>query len=106
MKVKLYRAAGIREAMERVRGDLGADALILSTRRVSDGIEVTAALEAVAAPAPAPVDAQRLAAFDFHRVPAGLARKLASGPLPFALTTALRFAKSQLGRGCRPLLML
>jgi flagellar biosynthesis protein FlhF len=106
MKVKLYRAAGIREAMAQVRRDLGADALILATRRVSDGIEVTAALEEAGTPAPAPVDAQRLAALDYHRVSAGVARKLAAGPLPFALTAAFRFSKLQLGRGGRPLLLV
>jgi flagellar biosynthesis protein FlhF len=45
MRLKLYRAASMVGAMARVRAELGADALILGTRRVSDGIEVTAALE-------------------------------------------------------------
>jgi len=106
VRVKLYRAAGIREAMELVRGDLGADALILSTRRVSDGVEVTAALEIVHGPAPSPVDAQRLAAFEHHRVPPAIARKLEAGPLPFALTAAFRFAKLQLAPGSVPLLLV
>jgi flagellar biosynthesis protein FlhF len=106
VRVKLYRAAGIREAMAQVRGDLGADALILSTRRVSDGIEVTAALETEGGAAPPPVDAQRLAAFEHHGVPPALARKLEAGPLPFALTAVLRFAKLQLGPACPPLLLV
>ena len=106
MRVKLYRAAGIREAMALVRKELGVDALILSTRRVSDGVEVTAALEAADTSAPAPIDAQRLAAFEHHRVPPGLARKLEAGPLPFALTAVFRFSKLQLAPGCRPLLLV
>jgi flagellar biosynthesis protein FlhF len=106
MKVKLYRAGGMSQAMAQVRDDLGPDALILATRRVSDGVEVTAALEAVAVSAPEPIDAQRIAALDYHRVPAGIMRKLAAGPLPFALTAAFRFSKLQLGRGCRPLLLV
>jgi flagellar biosynthesis protein FlhF len=96
----------MREAMAQVRDDLGADALILATRRVADGVEVTAALEAVGAAAPAPIDAQRLAAFAHHGVPAAIARKLEAGPLPFALTAALRFSKLQLAPGCRPLLLV
>ena len=45
MRLKLYRAASMAEAMARVRAELGADALILATRRVGDGVEITAALE-------------------------------------------------------------
>jgi len=106
MRVKLYRASGMREAMEQVRADLGADALILATRRVADGVEVTAALEAPAGSAPAPVDGPRLAAFEYHGVPAAIARKLEAGPLPFALTAVFRFSKLQLGAGGRPLLLV
>ena len=45
MRLKLYRAPAMAEAMARVRAELGEDALILATRRVGDGVEVTAALE-------------------------------------------------------------
>jgi flagellar biosynthesis protein FlhF len=45
MRLKNYRAATIAEAMGLVRAELGAEALILSTRRVAQGVEVTAALE-------------------------------------------------------------
>ena len=60
MRLKLYRAASMVDAMARVRAELGADALILGTRRVSDGIEITAALEdddpaPAALPPPEPV---------------------------------------------------
>jgi flagellar biosynthesis protein FlhF len=106
MRVKLYRASGMREAMEQMRGDLGADALILATRRVSDGVEVTAALEAAPASAPAPIDGPRVAAFAHHGVPPAIARKLEAGPLPFALTAVFRFSKLQLGAGGQPLLLV
>ncbi len=45
MRLKLYRAASVAEAMSQVRAELGPEALILSTRRVAQGIELTAALE-------------------------------------------------------------
>lgn len=106
MRVKIYRAAGMREAMAQVRDDLGADALILATRRVADGVEVTAALEVPGGTAPTPVDGPRLAAFEHHGVPPAISRKLEAGPLPFALTAVFRFSKLQLAAGSRPLLLV
>ena len=44
MRLKLFRAPGMAEAMAQVRAELGAEALILNTRRVADGVEITAAL--------------------------------------------------------------
>jgi flagellar biosynthesis protein FlhF len=63
MQIKRYEASGIQEAMDKIRKDLGEDAVILSTKRVKRGkiplIEVTAARDAVrtaaAVPIPAPV---------------------------------------------------
>ena len=52
MRLKLYRAATAALAMGRVRAELGPEALILATRRVGDGVEVTAALEPDPPPAP------------------------------------------------------
>jgi flagellar biosynthesis protein FlhF len=111
MRLKLYRAAAIADAMAQVRADLGEDALILSSRRVGGGIEVTAALEQEDPPAPPPppapaADAKRLAAFAWHGVPAGLARRLQAGPLPFALSAVLGFEKLAFGRGAPPLLAI
>ena len=45
MQVKRYFAADMRQAMNRVREELGADASIISTRRVAGGVELTAALD-------------------------------------------------------------
>ncbi|QEY59126.1 flagellar biosynthesis protein FlhF [Pseudomonas sp. C27(2019)] len=53
MQVKRYFAADMRQAMNRVREELGADAAIISTRRVAGGVELTAALDYQAQPTPA-----------------------------------------------------
>ncbi len=51
MQVKRYFAADMRQAMNRVRDELGDDASIISTRRVAGGVELTAALDYQAPPA-------------------------------------------------------
>ena len=109
------------EAMRQVRAELGADALILSSRRVADGVEITAGLEAEEAPPPLarpaappppapppaapPPPSPHLAALAFHGASAALRRKLAGGPLPFAIAAALRFAPLPLAPGDAPLLL-
>ncbi len=45
MKIKRFLAADMRQAMREVRADQGADAVILSTRRLDDGIEIIAAID-------------------------------------------------------------
>ena len=45
MKIKRYVAANMRQALRDVRNEQGADAVILSNRRVGDGIEVVAAVD-------------------------------------------------------------
>jgi flagellar biosynthesis protein FlhF len=108
MRLKLYRAAAMAEAMARVRAELGEDALILATRRVGDGVEVTAALEPDEAPPPLePPDPALLAALEFHAVPASLRAVLGSGKdLESALAGALPFAQLPLGHAERPLLLV
>jgi flagellar biosynthesis protein FlhF len=55
MRIKLFAAPNMAEAMRKVRNELGEEALILGHRRVADGVEITAALEPqAAAPEPAP----------------------------------------------------
>ncbi len=158
MRLKLFRAASMAQAMGQVRSELGGEALILSSRRVADGVEVTAALEpdndlserasrrgdAPANPAsretdrPVPLrwppprrpaagpgdpgmgdpgiggesdrsrgstDERRAEALAWHGVPEALARKIAAGPLPFALNTAFRFAPLDLSAFSPPLLL-
>jgi flagellar biosynthesis protein FlhF len=105
MRLKLYRAPAIAEAMARVRAELGEDALILATRRVGDGVEVTAALEPDEAPPPlAPPDPAIIAALDFHGVPAALHAALQQGELATALANAIPFATLPLAES--PLLLV
>ena len=91
MRLKLYRAPCVTEAMARVRAELGAEALILSTRRVLDGVELTAALEQADDPPPE-AKPDRAVMLAWHGVPAGLAARLGAGSLDAALARALRFA--------------
>jgi flagellar biosynthesis protein FlhF len=110
MRLKLYRAPAMAQAMARIRAELGADALILSTRRVGDGVEVTAALEPDEAPPPPPplvlLDPDLVAALDFHGVPAPLRAALQQGPLEAALAKALPFAALPLEPSGQPLLLV
>jgi flagellar biosynthesis protein FlhF len=105
MRLKLYRAPGMAAAMARVRAELGEDALILATRRVGDGVEVTAALEPDEPPPVALPDPAQLAALEFHAVPVPLREALQHGDLEVALANALAFAALPLGYDERPLLL-
>ncbi len=106
MRLKVYRAAGIAEAMARVRAEMGPDALILTTRRVADGIEVTAALEPDEPPSPAPLRTgpDLEAALRFHGVPQALRARLLEGVLVPGLEATLPFAALKLDRDAAPLL--
>lgn len=91
MRLKLYRARTVTEAMSQVRAELGAEALILGTRQFLDSVEVTAALE------PPDLDTTLLAArgctpaFAFHAVPERLRGPLGRGGLAQALAGVLTF---------------
>ncbi len=107
MRLKLFHAPNMTAAMALVRDSLGPDALILSTRRVSDGVEVTAALEPAlneAPPLPPPVDPARNAALAWHGVPPSLMEALAPGRLADVLLDALLFGDLPLD-GAAPLLV-
>jgi flagellar biosynthesis protein FlhF len=60
MKIKQYLGLDMRDALRQVRAELGADAVILSTRRLGQGVEVSAASDAEAQP-PQPPAAQSAA---------------------------------------------
>ena len=45
MKIKHYRAPDMRQALRQVKDAQGPDAVILSSRRVSGGVEVVAAVD-------------------------------------------------------------
>ena len=106
MRLKLFRAPSMPAAMALVRDELGVDALILSTRRVADGVEITAALEPDEQPATAvQPDPARLGALQYHAVPPSLHPALRDGPLPQALAAALSFMALPLGADAPPLLL-
>ena len=107
MRLKLFRASTVNQAIAQVRRELGADALILSTRRVQDGVEVTAALEADAAsPAPpAPPPASAPSCLAWHGVPPDLQARLGAGPLQDTLAAVFRFGALPLGPSAPPLLL-
>ena len=50
MQVKRFVAVDMRRALELVRYELGADAVILSNRRTAKGVEIMASLEEASAP--------------------------------------------------------
>jgi flagellar biosynthesis protein FlhF len=107
MRLKLYRAQSMADAMARVRAELGENALILATRRIGDGVEITAALEPDEVPLPlAPPDPALLAALEFHAVPASLHAALHRGELEAALADTLPFAALPLGPNQQPLLLV
>ncbi|HQU03018.1 MAG TPA: flagellar GTP-binding protein FlhF, partial [Acetobacteraceae bacterium] len=60
MRIKLIRAPSMNEAMAMLRAELGDDALILGSRRVGAGVELTAALD--------PADSKAHALEPFPRV--------------------------------------
>ncbi len=45
MKIQRYTAATMREALARIRAEQGEEAVILSTRRLEDGVEVVSAVD-------------------------------------------------------------
>lgn len=53
MKVKRYFAKDMRQALRLVRDEQGPDAVILSTEKVADGVEIVAAIDYDVEPAPA-----------------------------------------------------
>jgi flagellar biosynthesis protein FlhF len=118
MRLKVFRAPSMAEAMARVRGDLGAEALILASRPIDGGVEVTAALEPADDP-PVPVlpsetwpsvfevAARRVsAALTFHGVPAKLHAPLCRGDLAVAIAAAIKFGPLPLDRNDPPLLLV
>jgi flagellar biosynthesis protein FlhF len=103
MRLKLFRGASMAETIAQVRTELGADALILNSRRVSGGVEITAAVE----PASKPVfqEFDRLAALARHGVPLGLYSALLQGDLEVAIARTLRFGSLPLDAHERPVML-
>lgn len=127
MRLRLFRAARMAEAMALVRAELGDEAVILGTRRVAGGVEVTAALEPhpdpvspaeaepwlippdpptpLPVPMPVPMPAPVAGPLARHNLPAALAARLAAGPLEAMLAAALAFAPLP-DATARPLLLV
>jgi len=80
MRIKRYQASDMRDALRRVRIDLGPDAVILGNERIAGGIEVTAAIDE-SAPSHLPAGARSqvpgAGAADFNALLAGEAPRLA-----------------------------
>jgi flagellar biosynthesis protein FlhF len=109
MRLKTFRAPRMAEAMALLREELGAEAIILGTRRLGHGVEVTAAVEPeepllippMAAAAPLPLAGP----LGFHNLPPALGAALAAGPLEATLAARFGFAPLPAGRE-RPLMLV
>ncbi|MGH7042119.1 MAG: GTP-binding protein [Acetobacteraceae bacterium] len=105
MRLKLYRAPSMAEAMAGVRAELGPEALILGARRVAGGIELTAALEPAETPPPrGPVAANP--DLSYHGIPPALCARLAGGVLEERLARAFRFEPVPVAGAAPPLLLV
>jgi flagellar biosynthesis protein FlhF len=108
MRLRTIRAARMSDAMAMLRAELGEEAVILATRRISGGVEVTAGQEAEDEPfLIAPEAAPEIAlppVLRRHNLPAALAQRLAGAPLPLALAQEFRFAPLPFDAG--PLLLV
>lgn len=100
MRIRVFTAPRMAEAMAMVRSELGADAVILGSRRTSGGVEVTAALETeepvvavppLAVPPAAPAAAAPSGVVARHGIPPKLAARLEGGSLSALLAQNLRF---------------
>ena len=105
MRLKLFRAPSVAAAMAQARAELGDDALILATKRLPDGVELTVALEQAEAAAPPLPDPVMLESLRWHGVPQALATMLAAGPLEASLAARLRFAALDFQPDAPPLLL-
>jgi flagellar biosynthesis protein FlhF len=105
MRIKTYTARDMRTALRKVREEQGEDAVILSSKRLPDRVEVSVALDPeaamleAAAPAPAtaaaaaPVAAQEMPAVNSSEFAALLARALPAVAPPAPAADA-RLARS------------
>jgi flagellar biosynthesis protein FlhF len=101
----VFRAATVPQAMGRIRAELGADALILATRRVADGVEITAAIEPESSAVSPSASGRIEAALEYHGVPAAIVRSLEGPSLVAGLAARFRFEPLPLERMGRPLLL-
>jgi flagellar biosynthesis protein FlhF len=97
MRLRTVRAARVADAMGIIRTELGDEAVILATRRIAGGVELTAAIPVEDEPLVIAPDAARDVAVPpalaRHNVPAALAQRMAGA----ALDRVFRFAALPLG---------
>jgi len=98
--IQLFRAPDMQGAIARVRQALGPDALILMTRRVDGGMEITAAIERPAAAEPAAPEPWR-DGLAWHGAPPGLLTRMPGE----SLREAVAFTTLDLSPDARPLLL-
>ncbi len=94
MKIKRFFAKDMRTALSQVKEELGADAVIMSNKKVTGGIEIVAAVDNDAQPAPPPPPTQ--AATSLSKNYDAAKRKLADDRVDISqkkTSTAGRFAK-------------
>lgn len=94
MRLRVFTGRTASAALRDARAALGEDAVILSTRRVAGGVEVTAAVESaepilIEPPPPPAVPRPEIAR---HNPPEEVLRALGAGPLDAALARAFTFA--------------
>lgn len=132
MRLRTYSAKSTTEAMEKVRAELGDDAIIVANRRGPGGrgVQLTAAIDekeedlnVIASltendyPAPAEIADAARAALDFHGVPRNLVNRLITAlnelntddttvALAGALDIGFKFEPLPVKRGHKPLILI
>jgi len=102
MKIKQYLGADMRDALRQIRAELGADAVILSTRTVGQGVEVSAASDVdLPTPAAAAASPATLAAGDAASGAAQVPASMAAFP---SISAAEQLSMSEELRTLRQLL--
>lgn len=100
MKIKRYTAPDMRRAMRMVRDEQGPDAVILSSRRGTAGVEVVAAIdydeEKIESLAPAPQPVAATAREDVARAAASWSQEPALASMKAEVTSLRRLLESQL----------
>lgn len=101
MRLRTIQAARVSDAIAALRAELGEEAVILATRRVPGGVEVTAGQDADDEPLMITPDANHIAAVPAvlrrHNIPVGLAERLAGAPLASRIALTFRFACLPIG---------
>ena len=104
MKIKQFLGVDMRDALRQIRAELGADAVILSTRAAGQGVEVSAACDDDVAPPPQPVAASAAASAPTVAIEVAAAIAPAADPLPSTISAAQQLSMSEELRTLRQLL--